>query len=251
MSPHASREPRLCLLLLITICIACKPAPTPSRTKQAAAGPQVRATLVTIKTTMQPENRTHMRTIVVAGDRVRDTGEQDNWRLFDMKAKTVTFVDDAARTIRTEPLQAILTRRRAAIAAALPAHYPRVRLVKPGTKKMLQGIPAEATVIESGGYRRELWIGEHPAIPQGLFAMMVASESTTSPLAPMMRDVEEALLAARGFPLADRAEVAVGNEKVIVDRAVVSIADRQVADAMVAPPKNYRDLTPKPPAPKK
>jgi hypothetical protein len=236
---------RTALLLLAAICVACKPdapAPAPAADgKPAAAGPQMQATVVTIRTALQPENRTHTRTLVIANDRARDTGEQDTWRLYDTKADTVTFVDDIAKTVRTEPLKSILQKRRAATAAALPPHYPRVRLVRPGTKKQLQGVSAEAVAIETGTYKRELWIAEHPDIPRGLFAMMHASEPQTSPLAPMMRAVDEALLTTRGFPLADRA--AVGN--VVVDRSVISIAKQAMPEALLAIPNGYRDLTPK------
>ena len=233
---------RTALLLLAAICVACKPdAAKPAAAKPAAAGPQIQATVVTIRTALQPENRTHTRTIVIANDRARDTGEQDTWRLYDTKADTVTFVDDIAKTVRTEPLKSLLQKRRAVTAAALPSHYPRVRLLRPGTKKQLQGVSAEAVAIETGTYKRELWIAEHPSIPRGLFAMMHASEPQTSPLAPMMRAVDEALLTTRGFPLADRA--AVGN--VVVDRSVVSIAKQALPQALLAIPKGYRDLTPK------
>src|SRR5687768_13484493 len=139
--------PRVALLLSIAIFSACKPAP-PQPAAPKAVGPTVRAT-------------------VVAGDRVRDTGERDVWRLFDTKANTVTFVDEIARTVRTEPLNAIIAQRRALTANGLPPHYPRVRLLRPGTKRPIQGVTAELMVIESGAYKRELWLAEHPAIPRG------------------------------------------------------------------------------------
>jgi hypothetical protein len=231
---------RTALLLFVALCVACQPAaPKPDAVQPAAAGPQMQATVVTIRTAVQPDNKTHTRTIVIANDRARDVGEQDAWRLYDTKADTVTFVDDIARTIRTEPLKSIVQKRRTTNAAALPPHYPRVRVVHPGTKKQLQGVNAEALGIEAGTYRRELWIGKHPAIPDGLFAMMHASEPQTSPLAPMMRQVDDALMATRGFPLADRATVGT----VVVDRAVVSIVRRAMPQALLALPKGYRDLT--------
>lgn len=237
-------SPRTALLLSLAILIGCQSdAPKPGATK--TAGPTMKATVVTIRTTTKPEERTHTRTIVIAGDRARDTSEQDVWRLYDTKANTVTFVDDLAKTIRTEPLQKLIAQRRTLTKDPLPPYYPKARLTRPGTKKPLQGATAESIVIQSGSYKRELWLAEHPSIPRGLFAMMYASDAPTPPLAPMMREVDEALIALRGFPLADRAEVPVAKSKLIVDRAVTGIAQKDVPQAVMAIPKGYKDLTPK------
>lgn len=236
---------RVALLLSIAIFSACKPAP-PQPAAPKAVGPTVRATVVTIRTTMKPQAQTQTRTLVITGDRVRDTGERDVWRLFDTKANTVTFVDEIARTVRTEPLNTIIAQRRAITANGLPPHYPRVRVVRPGTKRPMQGVTAELMVIESGAYKRELWLAEHSAIPRGLFAMMYASDPPTLPLAPMMRAVDEALIDTQGFPLADHAEVPVSKDTLIVDRVVVGIATRDVPEALVTIPKGYREIRPSP-----
>lgn len=233
---------RVALLLPLAIFNACKPAPSEPAAPKAAL-PTVRATVITIRTTMKPEDRTQTRTLVIAGDKARDTGEQDVWRLFDTKANTVMFVDEIARTVRTEPLKEIIAKRRAMTAGSLPAHYPRVRLVRPGTKRSMQGVTAEVMVIEIGAYKRELWLGEHRSIPRGLFAMMTASDPPTMPLAPMMRAVDEALIDTRGFPLGDHAEVPVSNDKVIVDRTVVGIGTKDVPAMLLEVPKGFRDLT--------
>jgi len=236
------------LLLSIAICVACKPAaPTKPAATTKPVGPMVHATVVAIRTTQTPESRTLTHTLVILGDRVRDTSEQDVWRLFDTKANTVTFVDDIARTFRTESLQTLIAQRHAITGNALPPHYPHARLMRPGTKRTILGVAAELVVIESGAYKRELWLGEHPAIPPGLFAMMHASTPPTQPLAPIMRDVDEAFLETQGFPLADRAEVPVSKSTLIVDRSVVSIAPKEVPAALITIPKGYRDLTPKKP----
>jgi hypothetical protein len=237
---------RAILLSLAILVAACKPSsPSPAPASPKAARPTMRATVVTIRTTMKPEARTSTQTLVIAGDRARDTTEQDVWRLYDTKANTVTFVDDIARTIRTQPLQALIAQRRAATKGALPPHYPRARLVRGGTKKPLQGVNAELLAIESGAYKRELWLGEHDAIPRGLFAMMHASTPPTTPLAPMMSAIDEALMTTRGFPLAERTEVPVAKNTLIIDRAVTSIAQKDVPQDLLATPKGYRDLTPR------
>jgi hypothetical protein len=235
---------RNALLLSIAIFIGCQSdAPKPAATK--AAGPTQRATAVTIRTTIKPEERTFTQMLVISGDQARDTGERDVWRLYDTKANTVTFVDDIAKTFRTESLQKLIAQRRAATKDALPSYFPHAKVARPGTKKPMQGATAELLAIESGAYKRELWLAEHPAIPRGLFAMIYASDAPTPPLAPMMREVDEALIATRGFPLADHAEVPVAKNKLIVDRIVISIGPRDVPQSVMAIPKGYRDLTPK------
>jgi hypothetical protein len=232
---------RRVLLLLLAICIACKPAP--KQPAKPGAGPQQAATVLAVRTTAGDTVKNHE--IVIANGRARSTGEQDVWRLFDTKAKTVTFVDDIEQTFRTESLDTLINRRQATLAAAIPSSYPRAKLTH-GQRKNVLGVSAQQAVIEVGAYRRELWIAEHPSIPDELFAMMLASDAPASPLAPIMQRVDEELLRVRGFPLADKAEIAFGNGKSVVDRAVVGIAPRQVPEAMLAIPRDYRDVTPKP-----
>jgi len=209
----------------------------------------MRATVVTIRTTIERDKTTRDHMLVIAGGRARATNELDMWRLFDTNANTVTFVDDIEKTIRTEPLAKLLANRRKANAGALPAYYPRLTLRRTDESKAVAGANATRHVVESGAYRRELWMAEHPAIPRGLFAMMHASEVPSSPLAPMGRALDEALMTARGFPLVDRSEVPYDNGKLVVDRTVVSVAQREVPETMLQIPKGYKDLTPKPATP--
>lgn len=227
-------------LLILAFCVACKPAQQQQQSaKTSAAGPQVRAAVVTIRTTAGEKSHDHQ--VIIAGSRARSTGEHDVWRLYDTKANTVTFVDDIERTIRTEPLSAVAARRRAATAAAIPPQYPRARLVRTNETKPLHGAAARAVAIESGTYRRELWLAEHPLIPPGLFAMMHVSDTPAAPLAPMMSAVDQALANERGFPLADKATM---GDKVVVERNVTSIVQRDVPEALLALPKGYKDTTP-------
>jgi hypothetical protein len=232
--------------LLVATSIACKPAlQEPAR--PADGGPRVRATVVTIQAVTEPEKKTFTRTIVIAGDRVRDTGELDVWRLYDTKAKTITWVDDVAKTIRTEPFASVLEKRRGAVATALPAYYPRATFTRTKERRTLQGVLAAQAVIEAGSYRRELWLGTHQAIPAELFAMMHLSEPPSTPLAPMMRAVDEAIATTRGFPLADRLSIPMRSGNLVVERTVTAIAQQEVLESVLTLPKAYRDVTPKPP----
>ena len=236
---------RLAVVIVVAaFCAACKQPERPAA--RAAAGPQVRATVVTVRTTIQPENRSHLHSIVIAGDLARNISEHDVWRLYDVKKRTVTFVDDVGKTIRTEPWSEVIRRRRAATAGSLPAHYPRAKLTRTGTRRTIGSVAVEQSVIESGTYRRELWMGRHPSIPVTLFAMMHESETPSTPLAPMMRAVDDAIASLEGFPLADHSEVTYGTSKIVVDRNVVGVVQKDVPEALITLPKGYADVTPKP-----
>lgn len=233
---------RLGLLLTIAVFFSCKPAPS-RPVKPAAVGPQIRATVVTIRTTMQPEKKSFAHALVIVGSRARSTGEHDTWRLFDTKAKTVTFVDDVAKTIRIEPMSSIVKRRNTVNAAALAPHYPHATVERSSERREMHGVNAEKVTIASGAYKRELWLAEHPAIPRELFAMMHASEPQSSPLAPMMREVDQALDSTRGFPLLDRITMPLDGAELVVERAVIAIVERDVPESLLAIPKGYKDIS--------
>lgn len=236
MSPRVERH----LVLILALLCACKPAP---RKPSTPAVPTIRATVMTLRTTIEPGNRKLVHTIVISGDRARSTAEHETWRLFDTKAKTVTLVDDIERTIRTELLEDVAARRREVMTNGLPPHFPNASFERGETTKTLLGVPARLSVIELGDYRRELWLAEHPAVPRGLFAMMNAAETPSSPLAPMMRKADEALASIEGFPLLDHTEVPYGKKKFVVDRVVTSIAPRDVPATTITIPAGYRDLS--------
>jgi len=184
-----------------------------------------------------------MHTIVIANDRARSTNERDVWRLYDLRAKTVTFVDDIERTFHSESIESMVLKRRAAMRETLPPHYPIVKFRRGEATRTILGLTAQEAVIESGAYQRQLWVAEHPSIPRSLFATMHATEPVSSPLAAMMRAADAALIDLSGFPLLDHAELPYGKEKLVIDRAVVRVAERDVPEAMLMVPKEYRDVS--------
>ena len=168
--------------------------------KRAAvvAVPQVRATVITIETKIQPANRTFTHSIVIAGDKARSLDELDRWRLFDLKANTVTVVDEIAKSYRTQPIAAGENDFRAA-----------------NETKPLQGVNATLWTTSKGGYVRQLWIASHPAIPPTLFSMMSG-------------------IKAAGFPLAEHAELPYLNKKLVVDKTVTRIESKDVPASLFA-----------------
>jgi hypothetical protein len=194
--------------LTIALLFACR-----AEVKKAAAPPavpQVRATVITIEMKIQPENKTFTHAIVIASDKARSLDELDRWRLFDLKANTVTFVDDVARSYRTEQV-------------SRPAHsVEATREIKP-----LQGVNATLWTTHTGGYTRQLWIGNHPAIPPQLFSMMTGIET-------------------QGFPLAEHAELPYLNKKLVVDKTVTRIESKDVPASLFVIPFTKPDASRRP-----
>lgn len=216
------RKGLIAIVAAAAICAACKPGP--NQTASTDQVPKIRATVVTIRTTLQPQNKTFTHTLVIANGRARSGDEVDAWRLFDLRNKRVTFVDDLAKTVRNVPLATLIEERRKELAKA-PLHP---ELTATGAKRVMLGVTAAEHLIRAGGYERRLWIAKHPSIPDELFAMTQASASTPA----------EALLQVAGFPLVDRAELPYGDKKkMVVERSVVSIGQREVPESWLAVPQ--------------
>jgi len=204
--------------------------------------PTVRATVITIQTTIQPANKTYSHEIVIANNRARSTDEADQWRLFDFAQKQVTYVDDIAHTVRVQSFADAIASRRAAVARPVPDGMPRAQFVVTSAQKTLQGVATKQSVIRLGTYQRELWIGSHPLIPRGLFAMLQASEPAASPLAGVTRTADEALMEVQGFPLTDHAELPYENKKLVVDNTVVKIEQRDVPATLLMVSGKYSEV---------
>jgi len=234
------------LLLALGILFACNKPPAPATPVAKKNEPTIRATVVTIQTTIQPGNKTYSHEIVIANNRARSTDEADQWRLFDFAQKQVTFVDDVAHTVRVQSFADAIASRRAAVAHPVPDGMPRAQFTVTNAQKTLQGVATKQSVIRLGNYQRELWIGSHPLIPRGLFAMLQASEPASSPLAGITRAADEALLEVQGFPLADHAELPYENKKIVVDNVVTKIEQRDVPTELLTVTSKYAEVKPAP-----
>lgn len=243
---HGSlRSAAFTCLLASVVCVlfTCKPGSKPGVV--ASSGPQVKATVVTITTVLQPQTRTFTHTVVIAGNRARSGDELDHWRLFDLSKNEVTFVDDIAKTYRRASLKSLRDTRQALDAQPLPDTLPRAQFNVTSNTRTLLGVPAKQSVVRLGAYQRQLWVATHPLIPSGLFAMMEASRQTTSPASGVMRDVDAALFDVRGFPFAEHTELPYGNERMVLDRTVTKIERRNVAESWLNVRADYKDVTPR------
>lgn len=235
---------RCAAVAVLLIAVACnQPVTRPKKAVAAAsAGPQVRATVVTIRNALQPGDSITTTTLVIGSDVARQANEIAAWRLFDVKNERVAFVDDIAKTYRWESLDSLEQHHAEAGTRAVADGIPRAQYVLTPVRRLMLGVPATQAHVTVGGYHRELWIGEHPLIPPALFALMQASEEPGSG-APMTAQANAGLLSARGFPLLDHTEVPYGKSKFVVDRAVVKIERKNVPEALLRIPADYRDIT--------
>ncbi len=233
------------LAALIVFLAACNRPPA-KPTRPAASGPKIHAIIVTIQTTMPPSPKTWTHTIVIANDRARSSDEVDEWRLFDFKEKSVTFVDDLSKTYRKVSFADVEAAHRASLSQPLPEGMPHAQFVVGNAQKTVQGVVAKRSTIRIGAYQRELWIASHPLIPQGLFAIMQASEPVSSPLAGVMHQADEALIEVKGFPMSDHAELPYEKRKLVVDNEVVKIEKGEVAASRLKADGSYKEVAPRP-----
>lgn len=196
--------------------------------RAAVQVPQTQATVVTIRTSTQPGNKTTISTVVIGSDVARDATEVVTWRLFDLQNERVGFVNDAAKTVRWATLQDL----EAQHPAAADDGAPHARLQPTRMQRPLLGVPAALGVVKLGGYERQVWIGSHPLIPAMLFPLMDASDGSR----------EHVLTGVRGFPLADHSEVTAGKTKFVVDRQVVSVERKNVPAALLQIPSDYKEI---------
>ena len=201
----------------------CKPViQAPVKAVARAIEPKIQATVVTIQTSLQPQNKTFQHSIFIANGRARSNDELDHWRLFDFKHDRVTYVDDLKKTYYTLPAGA----ERSTASSAADGSGPQITTT--GAKKVLHGVEATQFLIRLGAYQRELWIGYPPAIPPELFAMM--------------RTADDGLPKITGFPLLDHAELPYGRSKLVVDHNVVSIDEREVPESVLNVRSDYKEI---------
>ncbi|HJT17857.1 MAG TPA: hypothetical protein VJ853_10730 [Thermoanaerobaculia bacterium] len=182
----------------------------PGATSIRPGEPTVAATVITIQTTLQPQNKTLTHTIAIANGRARADNELDHWRLFDLDHDAITYVDDLAKTYYT--------------ANAPRSNAP--QMIATGARRVIQGVEASQFLIRMGAYQRELWIGAPKSVPPELFGM-----------------IDSKFANVRGFPLADHAELPYGKSKLVVDHNVVKIEQKNVPRSLLNVAADYRNIT--------
>src|SRR5439155_14454909 len=140
------------VILCLVLAAACKPVKVVEKKIISAVQPQMLATVVTLQTSLQPQKKIFLHSIVIANGHARSSDEIDRWRLFDLEQNRVTYVDDVEKTYYSIPFKP-------SDGAAFTAT---------GAKRPILGVEAAQYLIRLGGYQRELWIGAPPQIPPNL-----------------------------------------------------------------------------------
>lgn len=231
-------------LLILMFALSCaQAAPTreaPARSQKK--GPSIPATVLTMRESSHPPTRAFLHKIVVAGPNVRMGDEKDQWRLFDLERRTVTWVDDVARTYRTLSLEELVRERERRLREPVPAAgVSRVSVTASADTMEIAGVHGKRMTMELGGYRREVWISDEPLVSPLFMRMLVASEPISEPWAGVMRDAQRALMDAEGFPIWDRSRLEWKGGELVYQRRLVKIEKKDVPAEWVAIPAGYTD----------
>jgi hypothetical protein len=170
----------------------------------------------------------------------------DRWRLFDLEQNNVTFVDDVRKTTLTRTLQELVREKNTLGRQPMPPTFPRLLLGRTQEKRSHLGREVAAYVVESGSYRRELWISQQPFIDERLFALATLSEPAGGAYPSAMASLHRSLAGITGYPLIDVTTLTYGAKEMKVERQLQKVESKPVPESLIQIPKDYRDLTPPP-----
>ncbi len=224
------------LTLLLPLLVACSPEAPPADSTEEA---QIEATVVEIALVTNPGARQTTYEILSANGIVRVTDELDLWRLFDMENRVIITMNDALKTIRRETFTAVIQRRESLFAAA--ENRSRPRILETGESRVIAGYPARRIEIELGDYRREIWFSDASVIDPEFYRIYLASAAVDSVGVPAMEAIDRAFADRPGLPLLDKSELLWGEERLEVERRVVSIDRRMIDERLLEVPEGYEE----------
>lgn len=227
------------LAVAVTLAAACRDS---EQKKVSPAVPLIEADVLTLRSTSSDKQESLL-DIMVARNKVRFSNELDSWRLIDLEAGTVTFVDAVAETYRTKSLQQLAAEKRRAAQAPLPPFIKPPTFSATGRTETIAGVEASEWVLEMGDYRRELWLSRSPLVHPRFLALSVGSEELGGAYAAAMAPVHTRLMSLEGFPLRERITVPLGKEVLVHERRLERRGKKRVPRALLELPPNYRHLT--------
>jgi hypothetical protein len=218
----------------------------PQRGEERASSPggRIDARVLTIQTVTSPEERQGSREVLVAGNQVRLTDEQDRWRLFDLEEGSVSIIDEIARTYQVQTLEQLLERKRELARGEVPADFPPVHVVSTGRSMDIGGIAAAEHLVTMGSFRRELWLSSEPLIDSDFFRLMIATEPIGGNYPAAMARAHLRLVELEGFPVLDRIVTTYGQRSLTIERRLSSIEQRQVDRSLLTRPAGFQNVTP-------
>ena len=187
------------MILPLLILVAGCGGPDEAATTTAPADPSESATtlLLTYETVFEPDTKTMRFQIASDGSLVRLGNETEQWRLFNTTQKTITFVDEIAKTARTVSYDSALTERTAMIEGSVNETTPTASVVD-GPGEPDRGHPTRKISISVGNFQRDLVLSEQTLLPGEFFAMKIVTDPMDPKHAGIMRDVMPTLLRQTG-----------------------------------------------------
>lgn len=200
--------------------------------------------MLIVRTSHHPPTRAFLQPILVHGSKVRIGSDLDRWRLFDLEARTVTWVDEIEGTYRTSGAEELIARRRRQLAAAPLSGVSRVEAERTGETMEVAGVVADQWVMRLGTYEREIWLSREPLAGRGFLELFLASEPLSAPNAGVLRDAWGALMTQDGFPVYERSAFQWEGGSLVARRRLVSIESRQLPARLFEIPRDLRDVSP-------
>jgi len=187
--------------------------PEQAEAPQPAAPPDaVQALMLTYETVITPDNKSVRFQVASDGTYVRLGNESENWRLFDTKNRTITFVNQTAGSVSTVNYDQALAERTKQLAAAPTEGMPTATVTE-GPGEPERGHPTHRVNIDVGKFSREIVLSTDVLLPGEFYAMKVVTDPLDVRYASIMKDVLPVLVRQNGTLLSEtnRFEVEDGN----------------------------------------
>lgn len=237
--PHSTLRRLAAFSMIVLLLAACggkektAEAPQPEMPSDA-----VQALMLVYETVIGPENRSVRFQVASDGTFVRLGNETENWRLFDTKARTITFVDQTAGTATEVTFDGALAERTALLATAPAEGTPTASIVE-GPGEPERGKATHRIHITVGSFTREILLSKDPLLPGEFFAMKAVTEPLDPRYASIMKDVLPALVRQNGTLLSETNVLEIeGGGTVTATTKLVSVTTVQMSRKAFAVPDN-------------
>lgn len=235
---HSTLHQFAALSLAIFLLVSCgkgekaeSPAPPP-------ADDAVQALMLTYETVIMPEQKSIRFQVASDGAFVRLGNETENWRLFDTKNETITFVDQTSGIATEVTFQDALAERTRMLAAAPVEGAPSASIVE-GPGEPERGHPTHRVHIKVGTYSREIVLSTDRLLPDEFFAMKIATDPLDSRYASIMKDVMPVLVRQTGTLLSETNQLTFEEgEPITATTTLVSVTTIQLSRKAFSVPDN-------------
>jgi hypothetical protein len=229
---------RLAAFTLVTLFLAsCGKTETPEAPAPAAPPDAVQALMLTYETVLGPDRSVRFQ-VASDGTFVRLGNEAENWRLFDTKNRTITFVDQTAGTATEVTFDDALAERKRLLDEAPAEGTPTASVVE-GPGEPERGHPTHRVQINVGSFSREIVLSTDLLLPGDFFAMKVVTDPLDPRYASILREVLPVLVRQNGTLLSETNRLEIENgEPVTATTKLVTVTTVQLSRKAFEVPDN-------------